>query len=109
MKEIAFGVICFLLGVSTTVFLLTAARTSWSLWTDHPPAVLRGTHMEDISEGFGPVRVPQPSGSISQTDYTPLVVDASGCVRRCVPVRSDEQEPCVKACVYDDVQQGSLE
>lgn len=89
MKEIVFGMICFLLGVSTTLFFLTADRTSWPLREEYPAPALRGTTLADAPNG-----------------YRPLVIDLDMdlCVRCCVPVRGEEQEPCVKACIYDGPQ-----
>ena len=86
MKEIGIGLIVFFLGVSTTLFFLTAGRPSWSSQAESPAPALRSTIAEDVPE-----------------DPKPLIVitDSAACVRCCVPVRSVDQGICTIGCIYD--------
>ena len=100
MREIGTGVIAYLLGIGTAVLFMTSDSASWSLWSAAPPLAMRGT-VEEHHRSY----VPQPGPSISPADSKPLAVnivdDADSCVRCCVPVRSENNEQCLMACVYD--------
>ena len=90
MRELVPRILSFLIGISLTLFFVTADHVSWSLWAASPPVTMRGTVAQDVLEDHTP------------TSVNIVTADALSCVHCCVPVHSESQEPCLLACVYDE-------